>query len=242
MRPLASAAALLVLSLIGCESHVVGDALDAATELDTPLAPDVSDARMDTASPSLEFEHDWSEGELCAVETTPDCCAEARLELPATAASVLDLRGLESGAAGTCGDPIKQVLPSDPSAYPLMVLLPELTGADPFCATACAGRGRATTFGIALTLPDALSLAYRPLVVAPPPWQYVYDHNSLAGDCCLDGYQEFGERACVRTNYGGAIGFATGAATTPVRAALIDLQEGVNGAVDTCCPYLPNRS
>ena len=63
--------------------------------------------------------------------------------------------------------------------------------------------------------------------------------NSLAGDAYLGGYQEFGERACVRTNYGGAIGFATSATATPVRAALIELEQGANGVGETCCPYLP---
>ncbi len=120
-----------------------------------------------------------------------------------------------------------------------MVLLPEITEADPACETACGGRGRSTAFGVVLVLPDALTATHRPLVVAPDPWRYVYDHNSLAGDCCLDGYQEFGERACVRPNYGGFIGFATGSTSAPSRSALIDLGEGENGAVDTCCPYLP---
>ena len=127
-----------------------------------------------------------------------------------------------------------------PSAYPLMVLLPAFTEADPFCETACAGRGRATAFGVVLELPSALAQTYRPEIVAPPPWRYVYDHNSLAGDCCLDGYQEFGERACVRPNYGGYIGFATDVTSTPTQAAFIALGPGENGGVDTCCPYLPN--
>ena len=224
---------LLLLIVAGCDS-------DSSTARDAP--PVGADApRADANGPPLGFEHDWQEAELCAVEDDPivGCCTGPRLELPTTAASSLDLRGLASGDAGTCGDPVKLILPSDASAYPLMVLLPELSVADPFCATACAARGKATTFGIVLSLPASLVDGYRPLIVAPPPWRYVYDHNSLAGDACLGGYQEFGERACVRPNYGGSIGFATGASATPSRAALIDLQVGENGAVETCCPYLP---
>jgi hypothetical protein len=198
-------------------------------------------AVVDTTAPGLGFEHSWRESELCAVEDVPDsgCCTSGRIELPATAASILDLRHLTSGAAGTCGDPVKLVLPSEAGAYPLMILLPEVGSADPLCVTACAGRGKETTFGVVLSVPDALVATSRPLIVAPPPWRYVYDHNSLAGDACLGGYQEFGERACVRPNYGGSIGFATGASSTPSRAALVDLQAGENGAVETCCPYLP---
>ena len=192
--------------------------------------------------PSLSFSHDWSEAELCKVENwlEPGCCTGPRTELPPTAASSLDLRGMRSGDSGTCGTPIKEVLPDDASAYPLLVFLPEVVEADPFCSIACAQRGTETTFGVVLELPPTLSELYRPLVVAPPPWRYVYDHNSLAGDACLGGYQEFGERACVRTNYGGAIGFATDAFPSAGRAALIDLQEAEVGMVETCCPYLPS--
>lgn len=208
-----------------------------------PTAPtaDASAAAGDAAT-SLGFDHAWTEQALCTVEDydVPGCCSGERLELPPTAASLLDLRGLTSGATGTCGDPVKLALPAEVSAYPLMVLLPEITAADPSCAY-CAARGKDTTFGIALELPASLYLTYRPLVLAPAPWRYVYDHNSLAGDTCLGGYQEFGERACVRLNYGGVVGFATGAAATPARAALIDLQLGENGAVETCCPYLPTE-
>ena len=202
----------------------------------------MSDAAViDASAPGLGFEHAWRESELCAVENVPDsgCCTTGRIELPATAASFLDLRDLTSGAAGTCGDPVKLMLPSEASAYPLMILLPEIASADPLCVTACAGRGKETTFGIVLSVPDALATTHRPLIVAPPPWRYVYDHNSLAGDACSGGYQEFGERACVRPNYGGSIGFATGASATRSRVALVDLQVGENGAVETCCPYLP---
>lgn len=69
-----------------------------------------------------------------------------------------------------------------------------------------------------------------------PPWRYVQDRNRLAGDACLGGYQEFGERACVRPNHGGDIGFATSAAVMPA-AALVDLQPGESGSGPTCCPY-----
>jgi hypothetical protein len=170
-----------------------------------------------------------------------DCCADARIALPTTAATALDLRGLAPGAAGTCGEPTKLVLPADRRAYPLMVVLPAVSAPDPFCATGCADRGVETLFGVVFTLPDELVDAYRPLIVAPPPWRYVYDHNSLAGDACLGGYQEFGERACVRTNYGGSIGFATGATTVAVHQALIELEPGENGVPPPCCPYLADE-
>ncbi len=77
--------------------------------------------------PSLTFEHDWREAELCAVgeSPVPDCCVGTRVELPRVAASLLDLRNITSGAPGTCGDPVKRILPSVASAYPLMVLLPD---------------------------------------------------------------------------------------------------------------------
>lgn len=227
---LGRAAVVFSLSLVGsCNSSV-------AVSADAPIAS--LDAEV---LPSLSFEHDWRDAELCAVgeSAEPDCCIGTRVELPKVAASLLDLRSITSGAPGTCGDPVKRILPSVASAYPLMVLLPAVATADPLCATACAGRGVDTTFGIVLLLPDSLSDMYRPRVVAPGPWRFVYDHNSLAGDACLGGYQEFGERACVRPNYGGSIGFATSATATPVRAALIDLEPGANGVSDTCCPYLP---
>lgn len=227
-------AIMFSLLLVGsCDSSVTVSA-------DAPQA-NLDAASSDASLPSLTFEHDWREAELCAVAEwpEPDCCMDTRVEIPTVAASLLDLRSITSGAPGTCGDPVKRVLPSAASAYPLMVLLPEVVTADPLCATACGGRSSVTTFGIVLSLPGSLSAVYRPRVVAPAPWRFVYDHNSLAGDACLGGYQEFGERACVRLNYGGAIGFATSATATPVRAALIDLEPGVNGAVDTCCPYLP---
>lgn len=218
----------------------VSSPLDAAAAMDTPSA-DLDAERSDGSLPSLSFEHDWREADLCAVGEPPfpNCCEEGRIELPPVAASLLDLRDMATGSPGTCGDPVKRILPSDASAYPLMVLLPEVSEADPFCVTGCAGRGAETAFGIVLSLPESLSEVYRPLVVAPAPWRYVYDHNSLIGDACLGGYQEFGERACVRPNYGGFIGFATSSTATPVRAALIDLQRGENGTVPTCCPYLP---
>lgn len=116
----------------------------------------------DASASSLDFDHDWRDAELCAVVDSmeADCCTDARIALPARAASSLDLRGLVSGATGTCGDPTKLVLPADPSAYPLMVLLPAVTGADPSCATGCAGRGVETWFGVVLSLPDALVNGY----------------------------------------------------------------------------------
>jgi hypothetical protein len=188
---------------------------------------------------SLVFAHDWTEAALCEVEETgADCCDADRVELPSQAASVLDLRDLASGASGTCGEPMKLPLPADRALYPLMVLLPAVSAPDPKCDY-CSARGKATTFGIVLELPSQLQESWRPAIVVPPPWRYVYDHNSAAGDACLGGYQEFGERACVLLNYGGAIGFAT--AQTPIAStvALIDLMAGANGAVDTCCPFLP---
>ena len=200
------------------------------------------DAAVDTADgASLTFMHDWSEADLCRVEDTFfDCCQADRVELPPVAASALDLRSLGSGEEGTCGAPTKLRLPSDRSRYPLMVLLPAVPAPDPACDY-CLARGKPTAFGIVLELPSSLSVQWRPAIVAPPPWRYVYDHNSLAGDACLGGYQEFGERSCVRTNYGGAIGLATGQASIPPTVALIDLFEGQDGAVDTCCPYVPTH-
>ncbi|MCA9554026.1 MAG: hypothetical protein KC933_28580 [Myxococcales bacterium] len=242
-------ALLGVAALVGCSGPPTQDAgtedagtQDAGTQDAGTEDAGTEDAGTEDAGDALRFEHAWPDAELCSVapDSRLDCCTSGRIELPAFAASILDLRGLSPGAPGTCGDPVKQPLPSDPARYPLMVLLPELTGPDPSCASSCAGRGETTTFGIVLELPATLTAELRPLVVAPPPWFYVYDHNSLAGDTCLGGYQEFGQRACVRPSYGGYIGFATGAVATPPRAALIDLQPGPNGGVETCCPYLAN--
>ncbi len=190
----------------------------------------------------LRFRHQWDELTLCAidlgVQPVAGCCAD-RVELPQLASTVLDLRHLRTGLTGTCGDPIKIRLPAEPEAYPLKLLLPAVPSVDPHCGRACGGRTPSTAFGVVLELPPSLVDAYRPSIVAPPPWKFVYDHNSLAGDACLGGYQEFGQRACVRTNYGGAIGFATETAPLPSLVALIDIQPGVNGAVQNCCPYLP---
>lgn len=205
------------------------DASDATDHVDGSVAPDAG---------SLVFTHDWTEEALCAVEGGDvDCCDADRVELPMQAASVLDLRDLGSGSSGTCGEPTKLLLPGDRALYPLMIRLPAVPAPDPECGY-CAGRGKETTFGIVLELPSPLVARWRPAVVAPPPWRYVYDHNGLASDACLGGYQEFGERACVRPNYGGYVGFATGQAPVDSRVALIDLIEGANGMVDTCCPFL----
>jgi hypothetical protein len=218
----------------GCEPTAPGEA--------TPIDDDVVDPTDDDGQPSLEFGYSWREAALCAVEGgAAGCCTDGRVAMPERAVSALDLRSLASGALGTCGDPTKRALPEDPAAYPLMVLLPAFEAPDAACETACAGRGRPTSFGVVLELPSSLVERYRPRVVAPDPWRFVYDHNSLAGDCCVDGYQEFGERACVRPNYGGSIGFATSAPTVSVQRALIDLEPGENGIPATCCPYLANE-
>lgn len=235
------AATLSVLLLGACGGSDASDGPrpDAA---EPPVDAVGLDAAVDAPAPDLSFQHDWSEAELCAVADSPGsfCCEDMRVELPAVAAAALDLRGLTSGSAGTCSDPVKLRLPGEASAYPLMVLLPEVAEADPSCAVACAARERDTLFGIVLELPGDLADDYRPVVVAPPPWRYVYGHNSLATDMCLAGYQEFGERACVRVSWGVSIGFATGS-TTPAGAALIALQPGENGQSGTCCPYLPTE-
>ena len=117
--------------------------------------------------------------------------------------------------------------------------LPSVAAADPNCAY-CSARGVDTAFGIVLVVPAALVATLRPSVVVPPLWRYVYDHNGLEKDVCLGGYQEFGQRACVRLNYGGYIGIATAAINVSASAALIDLQPGINGESETCCPFLPN--
>lgn len=234
----AATISIVILGACGASDATEDPRLDASELPDASTA----DAAPDATAPELSFQHDWSESELCAVEGFPDalCCQGVRLALPPVAASALDLRGLTSGSAGTCGDPVKLELPGEASAYPLMVLLPEVAADDPLCAVACAARERDTMFGIVLELPDELAVEYRPVVVAPPPWRYVYGHNSHATDMCLAGYQEFGERACVRVSWGVSIGFATGSAT-PAGAALIDLEAGDNGQVETCCPYLPTE-
>lgn len=188
--------------------------------------------------------------QVCAAGDVPGaCCAGEARPVPTTARTVIDLSGAAT-IAGRCApyavDGRGLVLPADPAAYPVKLVLPAFTAPDPACATTCAGGGVATTtFGVALELPDGLigGNSGRGLaVLAHAPWRFV------SGGCgeacawpCLDGYQEFGVAACVSIGYGD-FGLATAAPSAPSTTALVELVAHDLAQPPTprsCCPYPP---
>jgi hypothetical protein len=170
------------------------------------------------------------------------CCPQEKLRpLPALANSVLDLSDPKAIPEGTCGtylsdeEPFRRavLLSQSPADYPMKVVLPALSGADPACGETCpidVGQPPFTAFGVAVATGTVESghliggNTGRLLVVSvPPPWFFV------SGGCgeacawpCLEGYQEFGVRSCYTMAYGD-FGFATADPHAPSVEAVLEL-------------------
>lgn len=175
-------------------------------------------------------------GELCSIDNDREsvCCKlEAQQPVPSSVITVIDLSSVDDIPVGTCGtylypeEPRRRgyVLPSDPAAYPLKVILPRITGVDPRCASTCGDTPPATAFGIAMVSEGLIGYntgrAFS--IVVPPPWKFV------SGGCgeacawpCIGGYQEFGIRSCTVLAFGD-FGFATEDPAAASVEALIDL-------------------
>lgn len=117
-------------------------------------------------------------------------------------------------------------MPSDPAAYPLKIVLPAITAADPACDAVCNEFEPFTMYGIAVDLEPGFFAADggRQLsVLVPPPWKFV------SGGCgeacphpCLSGYQEYNAgRSCGTIDRGG-FGFATGVTVDRPTEVLIE--------------------
>lgn len=197
------------------------------------------------------------------------CCDEVQRPLPTEFATVIDFSSIDAIPRGTCSDyvydpnaPTKLFrgywLPTDPAAYPIKLILPALSGADPACEQVCPPYGGPkTAFGIGLEGNHGLSNADAPVsapwshsgpllsVRVPAPWFFV------SGGCgeacswpCLNGYQEFGEpRTCATPSHAGGFGFATADPSAPSVEAIIELID-IDPAEDiyekyprSCCVY-----
>lgn len=161
------------------------------------------------------------------------CTNHPLIPAPTSFASVLDLRDTSVAHAGRCAafaaDPFKGLpLPSDPSAYPLKILLPALDGPDCDCAPICNGlsAGPPTAFGLAFDTTLNLGHAGRVLTVrVPPPWMFVSGGGGEAYAWpCVGGYQEFYQRSCISLAWG-SFGFATQDPNAPSVEAILDLAD-----------------
>lgn len=219
--------------------------------------PDVPAADRGDSGP-LTF--DESSLSFCLEERTTfeaeACCPAASLrDMPATAASVLDLSGYGPSHPDTCAALLEDgfsfefgvVLSPDPADYPMKVILPEVRGVDPACAEACGtaavGSPSATAFGIGFRtyipgvsgplMDDGLILA----VSVPAPWKLV------SGGCgeacawtCLEGYQEYDvPRSCTTLGYGD-FGLVTADPAAPSVEVLLELVDSA-GAPASYAPY-----
>lgn len=178
------------------------------------------------------------------------CCASADLSPLPTPVSTLDLRNVATLQGATCGDqtttPSNEYgveLPSDPSAYPLEIITPAVSLADPACEALCSASGDApvTAFGFGVKSHHVIGFAQgRGLVVyAPKPWYFV------SGGCgeacawpCLTGYQEFGVHGCVAIGHG-SFGLATAEANAPSVSVIVDLVQIDDLPAGGCCPFVP---
>ena len=200
----------------------------------SPAPTTTIDGAADNGAPDTYADTTFTyEGTTCSIAGDPEsvCCKpEAQRPVPSSVTTVIDLSSTETVPIGTCGSyffdsPPSRLgyrLPVDPAAYPLKVILPTLTGADPACASTC---GDMTAFGIALETEGLIGgdTGRALAVLVPEPWRFV------SGGCgeacawpCLDGYQEFGIRTCITFSYGD-FGFATADPAAPSVEALVDL-------------------
>ena len=209
------------------------------------------------SDPDTHIDHTYTapSGPLCVPPTDPfvesECClAENLRDVPTTVRTVIDFSDPLTITVGTCGThlytepPYRRghLLPSDPAAYPLKIVLPAITAADPACDAVCNEFEPFTMYGIAVDLDAGFFAADggRQLsVLVPPPWKLV------SGGCgeacphpCLGGYQEYGAgRSCGTIDRGG-FGFATGVTVDRPTEVLIELVAGVvNVGEQTCCLY-----
>jgi hypothetical protein len=229
-------------------------AADASTTDASATDASASDAGASEDASGADARVPEEGGACIAADSAGDtCCVAGALRpLPASFASVVDLSDIASISIGTCGKYLFDEtphrrgyeLPSDPAAYPLKLVLPAISGADPACEPVCNEFEPYTAFGIALEVSSDLIgfRAARGLAIfVPSPWKFV------SGGCgeacpypCLGGYQEFGIRSCT-TLFFGDFGVATESASAPSVEVVIELidapaQPGAFGA-SSCCPY-----
>lgn len=180
-----------------------------------------------------------------------ECCPAGALRpLPTTAKTVIDFSDRRAIPIGTCGaylfdePPSRRgfELPSDPSAYPVKLILPALEAADPACDEVCNADEPYTAFGIALMVDnDLMNVDERRGIsfFVPSPWKFV--SGGCGESCaypCLGGYQEFGVLSCATIFYGD-FGFATADPNAPSVEAVIELIDtaGEPNPLSDCCRY-----
>lgn len=262
--------AFIALLALGCEAgHAPGAGLlDAASSETADLGggPDAI-ASVDAAEASFDastFDAAAPEGPsfepgaviTCDTSTTaeilrPSCADPSlRIPVPSEVATVLDLSAFAPGHPDTCGPYFERplegglLLPLEPAAYPIQIILPAVGGADPGCEACWPGSTNplfgdapVTAFGVALEThhPDrGRSLiggdSRRMLAVSvPPPWYVVSGGGGEAYAWpCISGYQEFGIRSCITLPYG-AFGFATVVPDAPSVSAILTLVETADG-------------
>jgi hypothetical protein len=168
-----------------------------------------------------------------------DACA-ATMPLPDEVVTIIDLTDVDT-VVGRCDARSENtwdadnhtVLPDDPAAYPLVVRVSAQGFAGPCTQCEINGQPPATTYGVAIALPQALWNMTAVLAVNEP-WSIV------AGGCgeacaipCLEGYQEFAQTTCLGS-YAREFGIATDVLNPPDAELLVDLAERI--AVP-CCPW-----
>lgn len=133
-------------------------------------------------------------GGLCSAGDVESTCCDILSPVPAQVRTVVDLSDVGAITDGTCGAYLPGrravMLPSDPAAYPLAVILPAIDGADPACTATCEFEPY-TAFGIAVATDGLIGgdTGRTLAVLVPPPWRFV------SGGCgeacawpCLGGY------------------------------------------------------
>lgn len=238
----------------GTKGDAAADGLAKDSGRDALVIPfSDSSAPRDDAQGDASTEHPLCEEPPPAEPFLPNFCCpiERQRARPTAAVSTLDLSAPETLQAGTCAfydTPREAIfLPDSVDAYPLKVVLPALTGADPACDRVCNNLGaeEATAFGLSLDVPDGFigGNSGRALGISvAPPWYFVSGGRGEAYPWpCLGGYQEFGVRSCVTLPYGG-FGFATADANAPSVEVTIEVVPSPldRAGVDyDCCPYPP---
>lgn len=275
LRPL-GAHGLVCLLAAACGSGGVTDAglsmPDAGVGADATSAPDAGERTPDaTAADAAPLDlrpadagsapFDRTSVVTCDTATVArvlrsSCADEALLvAVPERVATVLDLRASGPGAEGTCEPYFGAagfaehaiLLPRDATAYPMQIILPSVSGADPACedcglfvdarAQPLFGEQRVTAFGVAFETyhQDVGSTVFGPnqrtmlAISVPPPWYVVSGGGGEAYPWpCIAGYQEFGIRSCIGLPYGG-FGFATVEPDAPSVSAILTLVETAPG-------------
>ncbi len=175
------------------------------------------------------------------------CTPVAKRPAPTTFATTLDLTDIAALTAGTCryyespARPNAYQLPSDPSAYPVKIILPIVAAPDCECEHDCNSivNGPTTAFGIALEQHGVIGgdtgRAFGIRVEAP--WYLVSGPGEAHPTPCIGGYQEFQVRSCTQIGWGN-FGFSTHETTTKTATAILELVARPDGEVaQHCCPF-----